>query len=86
MLSNTASNEGGLIEFTVCLFFIGPCQMIGMKRLQLFTQLHLSEQSWQRTAEHCSIFLSAKVATHSKYSSIFSFCTNEFLKVHLTAP
>lgn len=42
--------------------------MIGMKKMQLFTQLHLSEQSWQRTAEHCSIYLSSKVATQLRIS------------------
>lgn len=42
--------------------------MIGMKKLQLFTQLHLSEQSWLKTAEHCSIYLLSKVATRVLFS------------------
>lgn len=52
------------------LFF---SEMIGMKKLQLFTQLHLSEQSWLRTAEHCSIYLSSKVATYVLFNILIIF-------------
>lgn len=57
------------IESIKCLF----SQLIGMKKLQLFTQLHLSEQSWLRTAEHCSIYLLSKVAMRVLFNVLNMF-------------
>lgn len=52
-----------------------------MKKLQLFTQLHLSEQSWLRTAEHCSIYLSSKVAMRVLFNVLVVFVPLSWLKV-----
>ncbi|KAM7388054.1 hypothetical protein PAMP_024255 [Pampus punctatissimus] len=39
-----------------CLAF----KVISVKKLHLVNQLHLSEQSWFKTAEHCSTYLTSK--------------------------
>lgn len=42
--------------------FLCDCQVISVKKLQLVKRLHISEQSWFKTAEHCSLYLASKVA------------------------
>lgn len=53
------SNEGDPKEFSM---FLCDCQVISVKKLQLVKRLHISEQSWFKTAEHCSLYLASKVA------------------------
>ncbi|XP_034534055.1 axonemal dynein light chain domain-containing protein 1 isoform X2 [Notolabrus celidotus] len=43
-------------QLTFCL----ALKVISMKKLQLVSQLHISEQSWSKTAKHCSIYLTSK--------------------------
>lgn len=57
--------------------------MIGLRKLQLFTQLHLSEQSWLGTAEHCSLFLSSKVDTQDSQEILLSLLRLKFFLVFL---
>lgn len=42
-----------------------------MKKLHLISQLHITEQSWSKTAEHCSLYLSSKVTMHFLFLNIF---------------
>ncbi|KAM3876282.1 axonemal dynein light chain domain-containing protein 1-like [Diretmus argenteus] len=35
-------------------------KMISLKKLQLVSRLHVSEQSWSKTAQHCTIFLTSQ--------------------------
>lgn len=37
-------------------------QIISTKKLNMIKQLHLSEQSWFKAAEHCSLYLASMVA------------------------
>ncbi|CAJ1074122.1 axonemal dynein light chain domain-containing protein 1 isoform X1 [Xyrichtys novacula] len=43
-------------QFTVCL----ALKVISVKKLQLVSQMHLSEQRCTKTAKHCSIFLTSE--------------------------
>ncbi|KAM7011951.1 axonemal dynein light chain domain-containing protein 1 [Tautogolabrus adspersus] len=43
-------------QLTFCL----ALKVISVKKLQLISQLHISEQSWSKTAEHCILYLSSK--------------------------
>ncbi|XP_039456633.1 axonemal dynein light chain domain-containing protein 1 isoform X3 [Oreochromis aureus] len=43
-------------QFTLCL----ALKVISVKKLHLVNQLHISEQSWFKTAEHCILFLTSK--------------------------
>ncbi|XP_074524433.1 axonemal dynein light chain domain-containing protein 1 isoform X3 [Halichoeres trimaculatus] len=43
-------------QVTFCL----ALKVISVRKLQLFSQLHTSEQNWSKTAKHCSIFLMSK--------------------------
>ncbi|KAF7666157.1 hypothetical protein LDENG_00116290 [Lucifuga dentata] len=43
-------------QLTFCL----ALKVINMKKLHLVNRLHVSEKSWSKIAEHCSIFLSSK--------------------------
>uniref|UniRef100_A0A3P9CSN5 Axonemal dynein light chain domain containing 1 n=1 Tax=Maylandia zebra TaxID=106582 RepID=A0A3P9CSN5_9CICH len=43
-------------QFTLCL----ALKVISVKQLHLVSQLHISEQSWFKTAEHCILFLTSK--------------------------
>uniref|UniRef100_A0A667WMA5 Axonemal dynein light chain domain containing 1 n=1 Tax=Myripristis murdjan TaxID=586833 RepID=A0A667WMA5_9TELE len=52
-------------------------KVISLKKLQVVSRLHVSEQGWAKTAEHCTIFLTHKVTllllhlqtVHTKFSS-----------------
>lgn len=37
-------------------------QIISTKKLNMIKQLHISEQSWFKAAEHCSLYLASMVA------------------------
>lgn len=37
-------------------------QIISTKKLNMIKQLHISEQSWFKGAEHCSLYLASMVA------------------------
>lgn len=39
-------------------------QVISVKKLQLISRLHIMEQSWFKTAEHCSLNIALKVTMH----------------------
>ncbi|KAF0041949.1 hypothetical protein F2P81_005481 [Scophthalmus maximus] len=39
-------------------------QVISVKKLQLVSQLHVHEQSWSKTAEHCILYLTSKDTEH----------------------
>ncbi|KAG8003143.1 Axonemal dynein light chain domain-containing protein 1 [Nibea albiflora] len=43
-------------QVTFCLAF----KVISMRNLKLVSQLHISEQNWSKTAEHCNLYLSSK--------------------------
>ncbi|XP_041647909.1 axonemal dynein light chain domain-containing protein 1 isoform X2 [Cheilinus undulatus] len=43
-------------HLTFCL----ALKVISVKKLQLMSQLHISKQSWSKTAEHCILYLSSK--------------------------
>ncbi|XP_038571392.1 axonemal dynein light chain domain-containing protein 1 isoform X2 [Micropterus salmoides] len=43
-------------QFTFCL----ALKVISVKKLLLISQLHISEQSWSKTAEHCNLYLTSK--------------------------
>ncbi|XP_070765582.1 axonemal dynein light chain domain-containing protein 1 [Enoplosus armatus] len=43
-------------QLTFCL----ALKVISVKKLQLISRLHISEQSWSKTAEHCSLYLASK--------------------------
>lgn len=71
--------------------FFCDCQLISVKKLQLISRLHISEQSWFKTAEHCSLYLTSKVAMQFLFDFLtFSVllaktlnATDEFLNVSL---
>ncbi|XP_076583081.1 axonemal dynein light chain domain-containing protein 1 [Chaetodon auriga] len=43
-------------QITLCL----ALKVISVKKLQLISRLHITEQSWFKTAEHCSLYLTSK--------------------------
>ncbi|XP_070688333.1 axonemal dynein light chain domain-containing protein 1 [Pempheris klunzingeri] len=43
-------------QFTLCL----ALKVISVKKLQLISQLHIIQQSWNKTAEHCNLYLTSK--------------------------
>ncbi|XP_010732805.3 axonemal dynein light chain domain-containing protein 1 isoform X1 [Larimichthys crocea] len=43
-------------QVTFCLAF----KVISLRNLKLVSQLHISEQNWSKTAEHCCLYLSSK--------------------------
>ncbi|XP_069558314.1 axonemal dynein light chain domain-containing protein 1 [Brachyistius frenatus] len=43
-------------QFTFCL----ALKVISLEKMQLFSQLHVSEQSWFKTAEDCTLHLTSK--------------------------
>nr|XP_046248034.1 axonemal dynein light chain domain-containing protein 1 isoform X2 [Scatophagus argus] len=43
-------------QLTFCL----ALKLISLKKLKLMSQLHISEQSWFKTAEHCSLYLTSQ--------------------------
>ncbi|XP_073332588.1 axonemal dynein light chain domain-containing protein 1 [Pagrus major] len=43
-------------QLTLCL----ALKVVRVKKLHLISQLHITEQSWSKTAEHCSLYLTSK--------------------------
>uniref|UniRef100_A0A8C4H9N1 Axonemal dynein light chain domain containing 1 n=1 Tax=Dicentrarchus labrax TaxID=13489 RepID=A0A8C4H9N1_DICLA len=43
-------------QLTFCL----ALKVISVKKLQLISRLHISEQNWSKTAEHCSLYVTSK--------------------------
>lgn len=48
-------------------------QIISTKKLHMIKQLHISEQSWFKAAEHCSLYLASMVA-----AALFSYSAPQF--------
>ncbi|XP_035504357.2 axonemal dynein light chain domain-containing protein 1 isoform X2 [Scophthalmus maximus] len=46
------------------LTFCFALKVISVKKLQLVSQLHVHEQSWSKTAEHCILYLTSKDTEH----------------------
>lgn len=42
-------------------------QIISTKKLNMIKQLHISEQSWFKAAEHCSLYLASMVAATPQF-------------------
>uniref|UniRef100_A0A3Q3GTL8 Axonemal dynein light chain domain containing 1 n=1 Tax=Labrus bergylta TaxID=56723 RepID=A0A3Q3GTL8_9LABR len=56
-------------QLTFCL----ALKVISVKKLQLISQLHITEQSWSKTAEHCILYLSSKVTV--QFLHLYFLCT-----------
>lgn len=50
--------------------FLFP-QVIKVKKLQLVSELHVSEKGWFKTVEHCLLYMSTKVKVKSTLLSFF---------------
>uniref|UniRef100_A0A671Y7A3 Axonemal dynein light chain domain containing 1 n=1 Tax=Sparus aurata TaxID=8175 RepID=A0A671Y7A3_SPAAU len=64
-------------QLTLCL----ALKVVRVKKLHLISQLHITEQSWSKTAEHCSLYLSSKDTEN--LNTIMEF--TEYWKGQLTA-
>lgn len=62
--------------------FSCDCQVISVKKLHLITRLHISEQSWSKTAEHCCRYHSSKVTMQFLFLNIFCIAPGENTKHH----
>ena len=60
-------------SWIVRTIFFCDCQVISVKKLRLVSRLHVIEQSWVKTAEHCSLFLTLKVTKQLLFLN--TFCT-----------
>ncbi|XP_040896473.1 axonemal dynein light chain domain-containing protein 1 isoform X2 [Toxotes jaculatrix] len=57
-LFQMTEERDGWSQITLCL----ALKVISVKKLQLVNQLHVYEQSWFKTAEHCILYLTSKDA------------------------
>lgn len=85
MLSNTASNEGGLIEFTGFYY-----RSLSDDRHEEAAAVHSAASQWaelaknSRALQHLPLIKGSHAAPNILKQN--SFCTNSFLKVHFMAP
>lgn len=62
--------------------FFSDCQVISVKKLQLVSRLHVYEQSWFKTAEHCILYLTSKVTMQFLLVHIFRITHGKNTKRH----